>query len=528
MSLNFRTIDSLLNKSGADRAGNRDYPVLSITMRDGLVDQSEKFKKRVASQDTTKYRIAYHNELVVGFPIDEGVLGFQTKYPAGIVSPAYDIWKLKDPAATYIPYLERYLRSTQARRIYASKMQGAVARRRSLTKEDFLKLEIPFPPIDDQKRIAHLLGKVEGLIAQRKQNLQQLDDLLKSVFLEMFGDPLRNEMGWIQDRIGRSTKVQGGYAFKSKDLVNKGAVRVVKISNVHSEKLIWDDVSFVPDHYYNDYSRFALFEGDLLIALTRPVIKSLNVVKTATVRKSDMPCLLNQRVARFVLDENQLKKRFLLQFCYTQFFKDTVEKLCPPGLQPNISTNQIEDITIYYPPIDLQNQFAIIAEKVEGLKPLYQQILADLESLYSALSQKAFKGELDLSRVAVTLEQKESTEEVETEIATVTEISVKPAIELPTPAVVADLTDADGRMKVIGMWLDSYLEQLRDLTFSAQDFMERAQQKLWELLEDDTYQLSVAEYDHVKDLIFKAIETGRLTQGYNDDKNLVQITAARG
>ena len=72
-----RTLGSLLTKSGSDRAGERDLPVLSITMKYGLVNQSEKFKKRVASQDTSKYRVAYRNELVVGFPIDEGVLGFQ-------------------------------------------------------------------------------------------------------------------------------------------------------------------------------------------------------------------------------------------------------------------------------------------------------------------------------------------------------------------------------------------------------------------------------------------------------------------
>ena len=57
-------------------------------------------------------------------------------------------------------------------------------------------LEIELPTLNDQIRIAHLLGKVEGLIAQRKQHLQQLDDLLKSVFQEMFGDPVRNEKGW--------------------------------------------------------------------------------------------------------------------------------------------------------------------------------------------------------------------------------------------------------------------------------------------------------------------------------------------
>ncbi|OYY74287.1 MAG: hypothetical protein B7Y40_06040 [Gammaproteobacteria bacterium 28-57-27] len=74
--------------------------------------------------------------------------------------------------------------------------KGSGATVKGITQDELYKLEIAFPPIDDQIRIAHLLGKVEGLIAQRKQHLQQLDDLLKSVFLEMFGDPVRNEKGW--------------------------------------------------------------------------------------------------------------------------------------------------------------------------------------------------------------------------------------------------------------------------------------------------------------------------------------------
>ena len=89
-----KPLSEILDQSGRHRAGDQDLPVLSITMKHGLVDQAEKFKKRVASSDTSNYRIAYKNELVVGFPIDEGVLGFQTKYPAGIVSPAYDVWRL--------------------------------------------------------------------------------------------------------------------------------------------------------------------------------------------------------------------------------------------------------------------------------------------------------------------------------------------------------------------------------------------------------------------------------------------------
>lgn len=291
-------------------------------------------------------------------------------------------------------YVYYYLRSIQIK-------EAGYSRHFKFLKE--VEIPIPFkdgkPNLDEQIRIAHLLGKVEALIAQRKQHLQQLDDLLKSVFLEMFGDPSRNERGWTTGWIGQAIKVQGGFAFKSKDIASSGAVKLVKIANVHFENLTWNDASYVPDSFLDVYKKFVLHEDDLLIALTRPVIKSLNVVKTAAVRKEDLPCLLNQRVARFLIDQSRIKKRFFLQFCYTEFFRKTVDGLCPPGLQPNISTNQIEEIPIFYPPVALQNDFEAIANKVEGIKFDYQSSLTKLEAIYGSLSQQAFKGELDLSRV---------------------------------------------------------------------------------------------------------------------------------
>src|SRR4051794_16681965 len=93
------------------RAGDSVLPVLSMTMRSGLIEQSAKFKKRVASEDTSDYRVVRRGELVVGFPIDEAVLAFQHLYPEAVVSPAYTVWQVRDDTAVDRSYLERYLRS---------------------------------------------------------------------------------------------------------------------------------------------------------------------------------------------------------------------------------------------------------------------------------------------------------------------------------------------------------------------------------------------------------------------------------
>ena len=106
-------------------------------------------------------------------------------------------------------YLYFFLKS-QRQKMLGDAFGGAQPHINQRYVKDF---KIPLPSLDDQIRIADLLGKVEGLIAQRKQHLQQLDDLLKSVFLEMFGDPVRNERGWKIGSLGSYGSFKNGLNF---------------------------------------------------------------------------------------------------------------------------------------------------------------------------------------------------------------------------------------------------------------------------------------------------------------------------
>lgn len=523
MNWEYRSLGSLLAPSGYKRAGDNDYPVLSITMKQGLVDQSEKFKKRIASQDTSKYRVVYRNELVVGFPIDEGVLGFQTKYPAGIVSPAYDIWQLTDTANTHIPYVERYLRSPQARRLYASKMQGAVARRRSLTKTDFLKLEIPFPPLHDQIRIAHLLSKVEGLIAQRKQHLQQLDDLLKSVFLEMFGDPVRNEKRWepttigdlaIEVKYGTSASAQGGQ------------YKYLRMNNITQDGY-WDfgSLKYI-DVDDKDFEKYSLRKGDLVFNRTN----SKELVGKTAVYDRDEPVIIAGYLIR-VRFKNETNPWFVWGHLNSKFGKTRLFNLCRNIVgMANINAKELQAIPILKPPIELQNQFAVIVEKVESIKARYQHSLTDLENLYGALSQKAFKGELDLSRVP--LQAITGSVNVQLESATVAAtgtVTAQLPINLPDMENMVDmLATIDGRERILHHWLAPYAAQCKDTEFSVNDFLGAAQTRLAELHPDNGFEIGVAEYELIKDWVFDALKSGRLEQSYDDPGNRVQVMVAKG
>lgn len=162
-------IDDILEPAGNDKVGaQKNIPIMSITMNDGLIDQADKFKKRIASTDISKYNRVYRNNLVVGFPIDEGVLGFQKKYDVAAVSPAYNIWKLKDSNIN-IDFLEMVLRSLRMREIYKQLMQGSVDRRRSIPDEIFVKIKLPIPSRAIQDKVIEQFKKVEDYKNQIKE-----------------------------------------------------------------------------------------------------------------------------------------------------------------------------------------------------------------------------------------------------------------------------------------------------------------------------------------------------------------------
>lgn len=524
-----KPLGAILLPSGQLRAGTRDLPVLSITMKNGLVDQADKFKKRVASSDTASYRVVRKHELVVGFPIDEGVLGFQEKYTAGIVSPAYDIWKLAHPEESHIPFLERYLRSDQARHMYASRMQGAVARRRSLPKGEFLKLEIPFPPLDDQIRIAQLLGKVEGLIAQRKQHLQQLDALLKSVFLEMFGDPILNPHGFEVRKLSEfyvnsdeGTKCGPfGSALKKDELVDAG-VPVWNMDNIGSDgRMVLPFRMWITPAKYAQLSAYAVQDGDIIIS------RAGTVGKMCIAMTGGQPAIISTNLIRLRLGSDLRPLHFVSLMLYC---KGRVGRLKTgaDGSFTHMNTGVLDSLEFPYPPVGLQDQFAAFASRTELLKSYYQQSLADLETLYAALSQSAFNGELDLSRIPLPGAALHP-EPIEDGTAMVVDLHVPaPAFAFPDVGPDVDgLRNETALKTLLDAWLPLWCAQLGDAAFSMDEFTAAAQSRLDKLYPDGEIELGSAAQELVKAWVFKALAEGTLSQTYDASSKRVQLKAAQ-
>ena len=152
-----------------------------MTMRDGIVEQAGRFKKAIASKDTSSYKVVKKNQLVVGFPIDEGVIYVQNHDAPGIMSPAYNVWNI-DLGRVDPSYLEFALHGPRSMAYYADKMRGTTARRRTLTADGLREMEILLPSADGQIRVVNTLDEVRSLIEGASGQIAMLDTLVKSRF----------------------------------------------------------------------------------------------------------------------------------------------------------------------------------------------------------------------------------------------------------------------------------------------------------------------------------------------------------
>lgn len=380
---------------------------------------------------------------------------------------------------------------------------------------------IPLPSLDDQIRIAHLLGKVEGLIAQRKQHLQQLDDLLKSVFLEMFGDPVRNEKGWpINPLTTYMSEQPNNGLYKPQSSYGSGT-KIIRIDS------FYDGIV----QNIEGLKRVEITDAELLKFEIRPfdiLVNRVNSIeylgKIGVVPAISEPMVYESNMMRLRLNHEAILPVYLMYFWRTPYLKSQINSKAKKAVnQASVNQQDVNGLLVPQPSIELQKQFSSIVEKVEGIKSRYQQSLTDLEALYGALSQQAFKGELDLLRVPFLGIEPEKEKTVAAEPLQIPD-EQSLAIHLPdTDNLLAALESTEARKKLIVQWLNAYRNQLGSTSFSAQHFMAAAQNRLTELHPDSDFELGANDYEHIKAWVFEALASGRLAQAFDDAGNRIEL-----
>ena len=298
------------------------------------------------------------------------------------------------PNDRFIPPFVYYALLAQQQQLIDSAVGNAQP---NLSQIKLRKVRIPAPPLAEQQRIVGLLDEAfEGLAtakANAEKNLQNTDALFESHLNAVF---TKRGPGWKSTTLGAEIDLLAGFAFKSAQYTNDDeGIRLLRGDNIIQGCLRWDDVKRWPTNDTEEYDRYQLEEGDVVLAMDRPWVKA--GLKHATISANDLPCLLVQRTARLRGGAN-LDNRFLKLLIGSAAFTSHILGVQTGIGVPHISAQQIKDFVFARPPVTEQRRLAdnleSLREETQRLARLYERKLAALEELKKSLLDQAFTGEL--------------------------------------------------------------------------------------------------------------------------------------
>jgi type I restriction enzyme S subunit len=356
-------LGTLISQAKTVRCGDAEYPILSMTMRDGLVFQDNKFKKIVASKDKSDYKVVYRNQLVISFPIDEGVLAAQRIADAGIVSPAYGVWNI-DQEKIQPEYLEYALRCNRAIGYYKANLRGSTARRRSLPTPTLLAFTVPLPTIAEQNRIINIIHEAKNILDNRKEMLSKLDELIRARFVEMFGTLHDNENGFDVVTINDvCTMIKDGTHQTPQYTENKiDGYKFLSSKDVMSQKIDWTDIKYIPVELHEKlYATIKPQRNDILmskngvnygVAAVNDTDEVFDIyVSLALLRPKKV---IDPVFFRCVINNPETKRQF----------DSSIKGI---GV-PNLHLGEIKKTRIILPPMELQREFVAFVEQVDKSK----------------------------------------------------------------------------------------------------------------------------------------------------------------
>ncbi len=252
-------------------------------------------------------------------------------------------------------------------------------------------LQIPFPPLPEQHRIATILDKADAIRRKRQEALALTDEFLRSAFLEMFGDPVTNPKGWPVVKLEEtfSLKPQIGTIVPAQEVGQQIVVRVGELGdyNVALER------SKRVTLQGSELKRFELIPGDFLLA--RAIGSEEHLGKASVLQPVDQTVVFDSHVMRLRFKEKYLDPMFFLQWLRTEGGRALfMRRAGRTAVQFNINARQISDIDIPLPEFSFQKEFRELFTRVRCLHQKHYQSFQFEESLFNSLTQRAFRGEL--------------------------------------------------------------------------------------------------------------------------------------
>ncbi len=372
---------------------DRGYPVTRIeTISAGKINPQRVKFVELSAHDFEKYRLKEGDILFSHINSVEhiGKVGIYEGEPGNLVH-GMNLLLFRPQKDKINPrYLNYVLKTNPIRRHFQTRCKKAV-NQASLNQEDIKSVTIPVPSLKVQEKIINVLMKAESALEKRRQTLRLADEFLKSAFLEMFGEPARNQKkfkvvpcGEIASHVSSGSTPLGG----DKTYLKEG-ILFIRSQNVLMNRLDLSDVAYISSEVHQRMNRTWVKKNDVLLNIT-----GASIGRVSFFEGEDDTANVNQHVCIIRPVKTKILPQYLSFLISMPNYQKIILGKNAGATRQAFNFDQIKRFQIPLPAIPEQQKFAELVQKVEKLKEKQKQSETQLQNLFNSLMQGAFKGEL--------------------------------------------------------------------------------------------------------------------------------------
>ena len=276
------------------------------------------------------------------------------------------------------PFFFQYYTRTDIFKAQVANRRKDAVNQSSITTTDIKTILLPVPPIAEQEKIVAELDCLSGIIEKKKQQLKELDNLAQSIFYEMFGDPVENDKGWSEMKLGDICVSKKEIKRASKQFASADIIHYIDIASIDNVENV---ITGTAEYIFSEAPSRAqqvVCSGDVLISLVRPNLKNIAMVHF------DNDLLVASSGFCVVRANNLSDKRFIRQILLSDSFTSYLMDRVSGANYPAVREDDIRDCKLGVPPLSLQQEFASKIEAIEKQKELIAKSIRETETLFNS------------------------------------------------------------------------------------------------------------------------------------------------
>ena len=281
---------------------------------------------------------------------------------------------------------EEYLRFAMTKALKEIERRTAFVTVKHLSAKELNKLQLSVPDLSEQNRVAKILSRLEKVIDLRRQELQKLDNLIKARFVERFGDPVDNPMGWnkkrLQDIVSDDCSISYGIVQTGDD--KEEGVPVFRPVDIVNRVPKLDELKKTTEEISNKYKRTILKGREMLIPVRA------NIADTCIVGEEFKGCNVGRGIVPIRTKEDIMVLEFLKYLMDSKHLNDDIKRKAKGITLIQLNMEDLREVELIIPPVEQQKIFVDFAKKIDKSKVEVQKALDETQKLFDSLMQQYF------------------------------------------------------------------------------------------------------------------------------------------